>query len=196
MLASQLALLGVDGIIVAHQLRYRPQPATEWKLVREDDEGWVFHRVDLPLGAIRVLPSLPNEKLSDAKIRLLENSRTQLQAEVNVAGPNPARLIFSRPFLNGYCASFAGKKIGVDSYCGLAPTVELPPGTSGRLVLDYRPRWLLLGGGIAALAAAFILFLLFLVCLTSRAACGPVEFVRQNPNWSLSRQDHHYWNVA
>ncbi len=23
-----------------------------------------------------------------------------------------------------------------------------------------------------------------------------LEFVRQNPNWSLSRQDHHYWQVA
>ena len=23
-----------------------------------------------------------------------------------------------------------------------------------------------------------------------------LEFVRQNPNWSLSRQDHHYWEVA
>jgi organic radical activating enzyme len=23
-----------------------------------------------------------------------------------------------------------------------------------------------------------------------------LEFVRANPNWSLSRQDHHYWNVA
>ncbi|HEY0370012.1 MAG TPA: hypothetical protein VGC85_10465, partial [Chthoniobacterales bacterium] len=23
-----------------------------------------------------------------------------------------------------------------------------------------------------------------------------LEFVRRNPNWSLSRQDHHYWNVA
>ncbi len=28
----------------------------------------------------------------------------------------------------------------------------------------------------------------------SLRAC--LEFVRQNPNWSLSRQDHHYWNVA
>lgn len=23
-----------------------------------------------------------------------------------------------------------------------------------------------------------------------------LEFVKSNPNWSLSRQDHHYWNVA
>jgi len=23
-----------------------------------------------------------------------------------------------------------------------------------------------------------------------------LEFVKANPNWSLSRQDHHYWNVA
>ena len=23
-----------------------------------------------------------------------------------------------------------------------------------------------------------------------------LDFVRANPNWSLSRQDHHYWNVA
>ena len=23
-----------------------------------------------------------------------------------------------------------------------------------------------------------------------------LEFVKANPNWSLSRQDHHYWGVA
>ncbi len=23
-----------------------------------------------------------------------------------------------------------------------------------------------------------------------------LEFVKANPNWSLSRQDHHYWEVA
>ena len=23
-----------------------------------------------------------------------------------------------------------------------------------------------------------------------------LEFVKTNPNWALSRQDHHYWNVA
>ncbi len=29
---------------------------------------------------------------------------------------------------------------------------------------------------------------------TSLRTC--LEFVQANPNWSLSRQDHHYWGVA
>ncbi len=43
----------------------------------------------------------------------------------------------------------------------MIPVVEVPAGTSGQLVLQYRPRWLIYGGAIAAFCA--------LVCLAAGA---------------------------
>ena len=66
------------------------------------------------------------------------------------AGADPALLVFSRPYFDGYRATMNGKKIAVDSYRGLVPVIKLPPGTQGRLVVIYRPWWLIAGGAIAA----------------------------------------------
>ena len=41
---GELARLGVDGIIVASELRFDPKPDSEWLLVYTSDEGRVFHR--------------------------------------------------------------------------------------------------------------------------------------------------------
>src|SRR5882762_1469624 len=41
---GELALLGVDGVIVAHELDLIPQPSSEWEAILTTDEGRVFHR--------------------------------------------------------------------------------------------------------------------------------------------------------
>src|SRR4029077_21189633 len=41
---GELALLGVDGIVVARELDIAPQPVSEWEAVLITDEGRVFHR--------------------------------------------------------------------------------------------------------------------------------------------------------
>src|SRR5258707_3292996 len=46
---GELALLGVDGIVVAREVDLAPQPPTEWELVISTDEGNVFHRRGAPL---------------------------------------------------------------------------------------------------------------------------------------------------
>jgi hypothetical protein len=46
---GELARLGVDGIIVASELRFDPKPDSEWLLVYTSDEGRVFHRRGAPL---------------------------------------------------------------------------------------------------------------------------------------------------
>ncbi len=77
------------------------------------------------------------------------------------AGGPPAQIAFSRPYFRGYQAHIGRQTFEVHSYRNMIPVVEVPAGTSGELVLQYRPRWLTYGGAIAALCA--------LVCLAAGA---------------------------
>jgi len=81
--------------------------------------------------------------------------------EVDVGVPSdgrPALLTFSRPFFRGYEARLGDKKLAVDSYRGLIAVVELPAGSHGRLVLSYRPWWLVCGG-VVAVASCIVWFI-------------------------------------
>jgi hypothetical protein len=150
---GELALMGVDGIVVAHELDIAPQPSGEWELAVSTDEGRVFHRRDAPLERVRSVTSTdlrPNEQFVLATISEIKDSRNFVTADIDVpAGDRPALLTFSRPYFRGYNASIGDQKLDVVSYRGLFPMVEVPAGTSGRLTLTYRPRWLILGSAIA-----------------------------------------------
>src|SRR5205814_2091936 len=50
---GKLALLGVDGIIVAKEFDWNPQPKDEWELTIATDEGRVFHRRTGALARVR-----------------------------------------------------------------------------------------------------------------------------------------------
>ncbi len=147
-----LAIIGVDGILVARESALAPKPASEWLLAHAEAEGRVYHRVGRALPRIRSAASLPNEKRAAATVRLLGASRAKIVAEIDVpTGPAPALLIFSQPYFDGYRATVGDKRVAVYSYRGLVPTIKLPPGTHGRLTMVYRPWWLVCGGAIAAL---------------------------------------------
>ena len=137
---GELAKLGVDGIIVANEMQLVPKPESEWELVHSNEEGRVYHRRDGIFARVRSVPSLdsrPNEQFADAALKLVENSRNRVLAEVEVpSGGHSALLTFSRPFFRGYRAELNGTNLSVDSYRGLMPTVEIPAGTNGRLVLS------------------------------------------------------------
>jgi hypothetical protein len=152
-----LAKIGVDGILVDRANAIIPKPASEWVLVHDGAEGRVYHRVGGPLPRLRSAESSPNEKWAEAKVKLLGDSRAGMSAEVALAdGKDPALLLFSQPYFDGYRATINERKIEVGSYRGLIPTIQLPPGTHGRLTMVYRPWWLLVGGAIAALSALVI----------------------------------------
>jgi uncharacterized membrane protein YfhO len=72
-------------------------------------------------------------------------------------GDRPALLTFSRPYFRGYESRLGNQKLAVTSYRGLFPMVELPAGARGRLVLGYRPGWLIWGSVIASACALVIL---------------------------------------
>ena len=69
---GELALLGVDGIVVAREVDLAPQPPTEWELVVSTDEGNVFHRRGAPFARqcarVTSIDSRPNEQFVSATI--------------------------------------------------------------------------------------------------------------------------------
>ncbi len=152
-----LATVGVDGIILARESTAPPPPAAEWQLVHESEEGRVYHRRGDPIPALRsvtTLDTLPNEKWSRAEVRMRSDSRQELSADVSVpAGGAAALLLVGRPYFDGYRAQVGGRSFPVVSYRNWTPMIELPPGTSGRLTMVYRPWWLVWGGVLAGLSA-------------------------------------------
>jgi hypothetical protein len=159
---GELALLGVDGIVVARELEITPQPTSEWEAVLTTDEGRVFHRRGAPFTRVRSITSIdsrPGEQFSTATVSRINNSRNRVEADIDVSdGDRPALLTFSRPYFRGYQARLSNRKLSVTSYRGLFPTVEVPAGAHGRLALIYRPGWLILGN--ATVAACLLVFLL------------------------------------
>ena len=153
-----LANLGVDAIVVAQELELEPQPPSEWQLAVVTGEGRVYYRKGSPRAVVRSITSIgsrPNEEFVRARISRIEDSRNRVTVDVEVPdGEGPALLAFSRPYFRGYQAHLDGKRLLVDFHRGLFPVVQLPQGSHGRLVLTYRPAWLVYGGAVSILCAA------------------------------------------
>jgi hypothetical protein len=158
---GELALLGVDGIVVARELDIIPQPTSEWETVLTTDEGRVFHRRGAPFARVRSMTSVdsrPGEQFATATLSRINNSRNRVEADVDVSnGDRPALLTFSRPYFRGYEARLGNRKLAVTSYRGLFPIVEVPAGAHGRLALIYRPAWLVWGSAITIVCIVGIL---------------------------------------
>jgi len=167
---GELALLGVDGVVVAGELDLTPQPTFEWEAVLTTDEGRVFHRRGAPFARVRSITSIesrPGEQFAAATVSRISNSRNRVEADIDVPnGDRPALLTFSRPYFRGYKARLGNRNLAVTSYRGLFPRVEVPAGAHGRLVLIYRPAWLIWGG---AVSVGCILVILLAFILKARA---------------------------
>ena len=150
-----LARLGVDGIIRTHdyQTPARP-PEADWAMVHSTDEGDVYERRGGPLARVRAWTSAEPggaPTYAPASVRVVENSRQRVEADVGVPeGGAGALIAFSRPYYPGYRATFNGKRLAVGTFRGMLPTVEVPAGARGKLVLRYVPRAVVLGGVVAA----------------------------------------------
>jgi hypothetical protein len=169
---GELALLGVDGIVVAREVDIAPEPSSEWEEVVLTDEGRVFHRRGAPFERVRSVTSIdsrPNEQFSLATVSNIHDSRNTVEADIEVpGGERPSLLIFSRPYFRGYKAHIGNASLAVTSYRGLFPMIEVPPGIQGRVVLAYRPTWLTLGGSVAVVCALITLCGLVLASLGGR----------------------------
>ncbi|HEV3100063.1 MAG TPA: hypothetical protein VGY75_10155 [Candidatus Udaeobacter sp.] len=163
---GELALLGVDGIVVARELDVTPEPTSEWEAVLTTDEGRVFHRRGAPFARVRSITSIdsrPGEQFAAATVSRIDDSRNRVEVDVDVPnGDHPALITFSRPYFRGYKARLGNRKLVVTSYRGLFPIVAVPAGTHGRLTLTYRPYWLVWGSSAAIICVLGILLSLLL----------------------------------
>ncbi len=152
---GELAILGVDGIIVASEMSLAPKPSSEWSLVHSSAEGRVYHRREA-LARVRSLvrwDERPNERFAQARLSRVDDSRNRVALEVSVPPSGASALLaFSRPYFSGYHATLNGRELPVRSYRGLMPLLEIPAGASGKLTLIYQPWWLVVGGGVAGLS--------------------------------------------
>ena len=168
---GELARLGVDAIVVAREMDFAPQPASEWEQVVSTDEGRVFHRQGAPFARVRPVTSIdsrPNEQFVPATISRVNDSPSRVEADIEVpAGDRPALLSFSRPYFRGYQARLGNQKLKVSSYRGLFPLVEVPANAHGQLILVYRPGWLIWGGS-TAVACALVVILGFCAAIYQR----------------------------
>ena len=176
---GMLARLGVDGIIVAGEVTTNPQPEMDWELAATTREGRVFHRRGEPYAAVRSLNAIdsrPNEQFASAEISRIANSRNRLEADVAApAGIKPALLAVSRPFFEGYQAKVGDRFLKVESYRGLIPIIEIPPGLNGRLVMAYRPAWLIWGGACSVASLFVIVASAIFGALSSRRKIGAAQ---------------------
>jgi hypothetical protein len=168
---GKLALLGVDGIVVARELDITPQPSSEWEAVLTTDEGRVFHRRGAPFERVRSIASIdsrPEEQFARATVSQIRNSRNRVEADIDAPnGEHPALLTFSRPYFRGYEARLGNQKLSLTSYHGLFPMVEIPAGARGRVVLIYRPHWLIWGTAMAVICA-FVMVVSFVAANSQR----------------------------
>ena len=157
----ELALMGVDGIVVAREVNIAPQPSSEWELVVSTEEGNVFHRRGKPLARVRSVTSIesrPNEQFVPARISHINDSRNFVKVDVDVpSGDRSALLTFSRPYFRGYQALLGDQKLLVTTYRGLFPIIEVPAGAHGRLTLVYRPSWLVWGCSLTIACGLIVL---------------------------------------
>jgi hypothetical protein len=145
--------IGIDGIVVAREFDFIPQPAAEWELITEADEGRVFHRRGKAMPVVRSVNFSGGN--SSGTITGIVAGRNWVSASVDIPdGDRPALIAFSRPFFPGYRARIDGREFPVSSLRNLIPLVEVPPSTRGRLTLYYWPDWLIYGGTLAIASAA------------------------------------------
>ena len=159
-----LEQLGVDGIVIAHEVEIQPI-AANWQLEFSSNDGRVFHRNGPPLGGVRSVEWIDTEAEKEfvaAKISNVDDSRNHIALDVEVpAGGGNALLTFSRPYFGGYHATMGNSALPVGSYRGLFPIIEVPAGAHGRLTLIYRPWWLVAGGVMSIVSAAICVYGIF-----------------------------------
>ncbi len=92
-----------------------------------------------------------------AETEPMKHQHESLSISKNTDG---GRLVFARLFWPGYRASFNGEPIEVVAHRGFLVAVDLPPESTGRLELWFRPPGLYLGLGLASLGLVIVILYL------------------------------------
>jgi hypothetical protein len=103
-------------------------------------------------------PAARTEHFAAARVALVEEGRHVAVADVaGTSGRGDVLVVFARPWFPGYEATCDGRPVPVEVFDLILPAVRLPAGTSGRVVLEYRPRSFVFGCRLAAAAALVVI---------------------------------------
>jgi hypothetical protein len=89
-----------------------------------------------------------------AELTGARETRNGVTVDVAAAGEGESLVVFARPWFPGYQATWNGQPVAVEVADLILPAVRVPAGSPGRLVLEYRPRSLVIGAWLAAVTAA------------------------------------------
>jgi hypothetical protein len=160
-----LSRLGVDGLVISDTFASsRPLlRANGWREAARVEGGTVLHREGRSprVRAIEQAEVLPREAFATARLSEVTETRNSAQVEVADSAEGETLIVFSRPWYPGYRATLDGKALPVEVVDLMLPAVRLPVGARGRLVLEYRPRSLVLGGWTAALTGLVMVLISF-----------------------------------
>jgi hypothetical protein len=144
------------------------------KFTHSDNEAleWLVNRGEaaVPLILKDRLRAGKEFRFAPAQVRLLEESRLHVTADVESVSPGTESLVvFSRPWYPGYHATLNGKNLPVKVLNLFLPTVQLPPGAKGRLILEYRPRSLVLGSIVSVMTVVVTLLAITLMAFKRKS---------------------------
>ena len=149
---SLLDLTRVERVVAQrglHAASFAAQAGSTWVRAGSGRHADVFvRREPLPPrpGSVSVQPP-------DVRLRLVERGPDREAYHLD-KGHGGGRVVWARAWYPGYRAFLAGRPLEVEPVLGFLPSVVLPPGEGGELVLDYVPAGLRPGLAIAGIALA------------------------------------------
>jgi hypothetical protein len=164
-------LLKLDRLMIAkgpHLANFEAVKPAGWSIERENSVARIYRR-DMPDPA---LPGSVSWRSAGTEIAPLGWSDRRESYSISAA-PTGGRLVFARPWSRGFNVSLNGRALAPVPYRDLLIAVDLPPGATGILTLDYWPRGLTLGLWIAACALLLIPLAAWSVRPLSRVRSGP-----------------------
>jgi hypothetical protein len=138
-------LMKVDTVVVQPKLARDVLPPAGWSVERDPHLITLRRTSALPWPGSRLSFVTPGVTVSGAE----SAGRYQEQARLST-GDQPGRAVFAMLSWPGYTATLAGRPVQVGQDDAGLLTVELPAGSTGELVVTYRPPGLTVGLVVAA----------------------------------------------
>lgn len=159
-------LLGYRTVVVnglREKVDFSKHAGSDWRKVAKGEKFAEFQRTSPPAVAGRV-----THVVGKATIRAVSLSNESQSYDVSTSGG--ATLIFRDLYWPGYSATLDDTSVRVQPFDNTLVSVQLPPGSSGRLSLTYRP---MSRAAIAGLPAAGVMLLGLTMLASHRGSRRP-----------------------
>jgi len=187
-LGKTLSRMAVDGLVLWPETdQLEVYPLSEFEKVASTPDFDVYHRRSGQTPKVQIVreafirnkvdkiwhlrsaepPALERKARSEerpttfgqAELLIHEDTRLRVVVDVDASETDqPVLVSFARPWYPGYRALVDGRATEVGRLEGLMPTVEVPPGESHQVVLEYRPRSFVVGVALTLVSLVVMLW--------------------------------------